>query len=414
MLKIFIILSLLSINLFSSIKFGIDVLAENNYNLVENKNIALLTNHSGRDINGNSSISHFVNKSNINLKRILVPEHGYFSAVPAGEHVENEKFMGIDLISLYGKERKPSKQTLIDIDLVVIDIQDIGVRSYTYISTVFNVLDACAEFDIEVLVLDRPNPLGGYIVDGNIVDKGMESFVSLIPISYIHGLTIGELCLYINNENLLSYNRKCKLEIVKMDNWKRWMIWDDTNINWFPTSPHIPTVEAIKGNTALGIIGELGIISIGIGTTLPFQYLGSPTFDRTQFKITLKKIFPEIDIETPNINIDGLELIEAKFFPYYGMYSNKYCNGYLIKYSGKNDMKPFSAGLKILITLREMYPKEFETLNSNNKAIAMFKKVTGTELIWSYLNNKKYNLIFEKVENERLEFILKRNKYLLY
>lgn len=414
MLKFIIILFLTYSISFSNVKLGIDVLIESNFANLDNKRVAFLTNHSGRNAEGKSSVSLLLNNGKFELKKILVPEHGYFSAVPAGEHVSNDKLFGIDVISLYGKERKPSKETLNDIEVVIVDIQDIGVRSYTYISTVYNVMEACAEYNKELIVLDRPNPLGGYIVDGNSVDDGKESFVSLIPISYLHGLTIGEICLFINGEKLLKNNKKCKLEIIKMEDWKRWMNWEDTGFKWFPTSPHIPTVESIKGNTALGVIGELGIISIGIGTTLPFQYLGSPNFDMKTFEKKLNQLFPEVQIENGYINIDGLELLEARFFPYYGMYSNKYCIGYLIKYSDKNDMKPFSAGLKILITLREMYPLEFDAFNSNSKSTDMFKKVTGTDTIWKNIMLKNYVEIFDKIEKERYEFILTRNKYLLY
>lgn len=414
MTKLLIILLILTFSVYSKTKLGIDVLIDSKFESIKNKNIALVTNHSGRTGDGKANVNYFVNQKNFSLKKVLVPEHGYFSSIPAGEHVENEKINGIDLISLYGKERRPSKEILTGIDLVVIDIQDIGVRSYTYISTVYNVLDACSEYNIEVVILDRPNPLGGFIVDGNSVDEGKENFVSLIPISYLHGLTIGEICLYVNGESLLPNGRKCKLDVVKMQNWERWMNWDDTGLNWFPTSPHIPTVESIKGNTALGVIGELGFISIGIGTTLPFQYLGSPKFNKDLFKTKLLKLFPDVVIDNDYINIDGIELIDSRFYPYYGMYSNKYCDGYLIKYSGKNDMKPYSAGIKLLITLKEMMPKEFENYHNSSKSVQMFKKVTGTDEIWNYLINKQYNNIFDKIEKERYNYILKRNKYLLY
>jgi uncharacterized protein YbbC (DUF1343 family) len=413
-MKIFILIIVFSTNLLCKTSLGLDIIIENNYDKFKGQNVALLTNHSGRDSQGKSNISYFTNQKIFNFKKILVPEHGYYSSIPAGEHVENDKIDGIDVISLYGKERKPSFTTLKDINLVIIDIQDIGVRSYTYISTVFNVLDACAEYNIKVIILDRPNPIGGYIVDGNIVDKGKENFVSLIPISYLHGMTIGELGLYINGENLLTNNKKCNLEVIKMTNWERWMNWEDTGLKWFPTSPHIPTVEAIRGNTALGVIGELGFISIGIGTTLPFQYLGSPDFNKDKFANKLKTKFNDVIVEDSYINIDGLELIESRFFPYYGLYANKYCNGYLIKYSGKNDMKPFSAGIKILIVLKELYPKEFSNFDNNSKSVQMFKKVTGTDEIWNNLKSSNYNKIFDKIEKERYNFILIRNKYLLY
>ncbi len=412
MSKILIILLITLSSSFSNVKLGIDVLIDNKFEKIKNKKVALLTNYSGRDSKGVSTIINLSNNSLFELKKVLVPEHGYYSAVPAGEHIENEKINGIDVISLYGKIRRPSKEILNDIDVVVIDIQDIGVRSYTYISTVYNVLDACSEYGKKVIILDRPNPLGGLVVDGNLVDVGKENFVSLIPVSYIHGMTIGELCLYINGEGLLKNNRRCDIEVIKMENWKRSDTWDNLNLQWFPTSPHIPTVDAIRGNTSLGMIGELGLISIGIGTTLPFQYLGSPDFNFKEFETTAKKLFPDLIINEDKIIIDDVVLTKTKYYPFYGMYTKKYCDGYILNYSQNSEIKPYTAGIKILTTLFEMNSKLFENLNP--KSIEMFKKVTGTDAIWNNLINHKYSEIFNKIERERNSFILKRSKYLLY
>ena len=414
MMKFLIIFLFFSISLFSRVKLGIDKISETNFPQLKGKNIAILTNFSGRDSEGKSSISHFVNNPNFKLKKIFVPEHGYYSAVPAGEHIENDKQFGIDIVSLYGKYRRPTKEMLSDVDIVLIDIQDIGVRSYTYISSIYNVLDACAEYNKNIIILDRPNPLGGQIVDGNKVDKGRESFVSMFPISYIHSLTIGEIALLISGEGLLKEGRKPKIEIVKMEGWERWMRWSDTGLMWFPTSPHIPSVESIQGNTITGVIGELGFISIGIGTTLPFQYIGAPNFDFKSFEEKLVKLFPNCEVTESFIDIDGVELIKTKYYPFYGMNSNKYCDGYIIKYSHNNDIKPFSAGMKILCTLRELYPQKFNNFDSNSKSVEMFKKVTGTELIWNFLISKEYSKIFSKIDKERNEFLLVRNKYLIY
>lgn len=412
MSKILIILLITLSSSFSNVKLGIDVFVDNKFDKIKNKKVALLTNYSGRDSKGVSTIINLSNSNLFDLKKVLVPEHGYYSAVPAGEHIENEKINGIDVISLYGKIRRPSKEILNDIDVVVIDIQDIGVRSYTYISTVYNVLDACAEYGKKVIILDRPNPLGGLVVDGNLVDSGKENFVSLIPVSYIHGMTIGELCLYINGEGLLKNNRHCDLEIIKMLNWKRSDTWDDLDLQWFPTSPHIPTIDAIRGNTSLGMIGELGLISIGIGTTLPFQYIGRPDFNFNEFETTIKKLFPDVTINEDFIIIDEVILTKTKYYPFYGMYNKKYCDGYLLNYTHNSEIKPFTAGMKILVTLFEMNPKLIDNLSP--KAIEMFKKVTGTDVLWNNLINHKYSEIFSKIERERNIFILKRNKYLLY
>ena len=214
---------------------------------------------------------------------ILVPEHGFYISVPAGSKVSDDSLFGVPVFSLYGIERSPGRKILSNCDVILIDVQDIGVRSYTYISTVYKVMEAAAKFSIPVIILDRPNPLGGMIVDGNTIDKGRESFVGIVPISYIHGMTIGELAMMINQEGWLPIGKskmplKCDLSIIEMKGWSRWMAWEDCGMLWFPTSPHVPTVNAIRGLAVLGIFGELGIINIGIGTTLPFQYIGMPGF----------------------------------------------------------------------------------------------------------------------------------------
>jgi len=393
----------------AKIKLGIDVLIESDFEILKDKKILLLTNNTGRTSNGELSVNAFLNTSRCKIIGLLTPEHGFFTTVPAGEHVSNDKIFGLPTYSLYGSSRKPSQSVLKECTAVVIDIQDIGIRSYTYISTIFKTMQACLQNNLPVFVLDRPNPLGGEIVDGNIVEKGRESFVGIAPISYIHGCTIGELAEMFNNEGWLSGKNsaaktKCNLTVIKMENWHRSMEFEETGLNWYPTSPHIPTVNSIRGAALLGAFGELGIISIGIGTTLPFQYIGSPEFNT-------ESVIKEIN----KIIFAGIQFNPIEYQPFYGMYSGKQCNGLFLTFFKDKNFRPYTSGIIIFSILANIYPNLFSKDKLKDNSVEMFNKVTGTEEILKALINKKSNDELRKLTNKGYEEYKKiRQKYLLY
>jgi uncharacterized protein YbbC (DUF1343 family) len=390
-------------------KPGIDVLADSNFEIIRNKNVLLLTNHAGRNSDGVLTVEIFQKATECKLIGLLVPEHGFYTTIPAGDNVKDEFIMGVPAYSLYGKNKKPVFDQLKDCDVVVVDIQDIGVRSYTYISTMYNTMIACADYNIPIVILDRPNPLGGLVTDGNVLDVKYKSFVGIIPVSYIHGCTIAELAQMINNEDWLGKDnnnkiRKCDLQVVKMQNWERWMVWEDTGLIWYPTSPHIPTVNSIRGIATLGIFGELGIISIGIGTSSPFQYIGSPDFNTNKVAELLG-----------TLNYDGLILNPVKYRPFYGMYSGKDCNGFLLTFPINPLFTPYSTGIKILSYIKLTKPDLFSPEKLSSKQQEMFKKVTGTDKILNALKYSSNPDEIEKIALDGLEnFIELRKKYLLY
>ena len=274
---------------------GIDVLEQNNFKEIEGKKVALLTNHAGRSRDGRLTLNILKESGIVNLTGLFVPEHGFFTTIPAGEKVKDDTVFGVRAYSLYGGSKSPDDNLLKKCDVVVVDLQDIGIRSYTYISTMYNTMKACANAGKPIIILDRPNPIGGIVVDGGVLDDNVRSFVGMVPVSYLHGCTFGELAMMINNEGWLGTKKdsgklKCELTVIKMKGWERWMAWEDTGLFWYPTSPHIPSVNAVRGAAVLGIIGELGMISIGIGTTSPFQYLGSPDFDYKKFEEVIEHI----------------------------------------------------------------------------------------------------------------------------
>ena len=248
-----------SINSFGNnqiVKTGIEVLKDNNFDILQGKRVGLITNPTGVDSELRSTIDILFEAKNVNLVALFGPEHGVRGDVYAGDKVQSstDTKTGLPIYSIYGKNRKPTKEMLSNIDVLVYDIQDIGCRSYTFISTMGLAMIASAESDIEFIVLDRPNPLGGEKIEGNLVEDQFISFVSQFKIPYLYAQTPGELALMLNEENMLGI--KCKLKVVKMQGWKRDMIWADTKLQWVPASPHIPNSQTAIYYPTTEILGE--------------------------------------------------------------------------------------------------------------------------------------------------------------
>lgn len=261
------------------IKTGIEVLKSQNFALLEGKRVGLITNPTGVDNNLKSTIDILHEAPNVNLVALYGPEHGVRGDVHAGAHVDNDvdPQTGIPVFSIYGKTQKPTPEMLKGVEVMVYDIQDIGSRSFTYISTMGLAMEACAEQHIPFVVLDRPNPIGGRKVEGCYVEDGCFTFVSQYRIPYVYGLTCGELALLLNGEKMLGSGAKpgeslqCQLHVVPMEGWNRDMIYEDTGLQWIASSPHIPQPITAFFYPMSGIVGDLSSVSIGVGYTLPFQ-----------------------------------------------------------------------------------------------------------------------------------------------
>ena len=271
---------------------GIEVLRENGFEELLGKRVGLVTNPSGVDRQLRSTIDILFDAPEVNLVALYGPEHGVRGDAYAGDHVESAKDArtGLPVYSLYGPTRQPTPEMLKGVDVMVYDIQDVGTRSYTFISTLGLVMRACAEADIEVLVLDRPNPLGGNKVEGPLVQDGFYSFVSEFRIPYIYGMTVGELAGFINEEGLNRGqkgdlpHRKCRLNVIPMRGWERWMLFRDTGLPWILPSPNIPSEQSALGYAAAGIAGEFGHLNIGVGYTIPFQTFAAEWIDADALK----------------------------------------------------------------------------------------------------------------------------------
>ena len=282
----------LGITAHAQVYTGIDMLERYGFEELQGKRVGLVTNPSGVDRNLRSTIDVLHEAPGVQLVALYGPEHGVRGDAYAGDHVASGKDpkTGLPVYSLYGATRKPTPQMLKDIDVMVYDIQDVGTRSYTFISTLGLVMRACAEQDIEVMVLDRPNPLGGLKVEGSCVEPGFHSFVSEFRIPYVYGLTVGELAALINEEGLncgvdgKEAPLKCRLSVIPMRGWERWMRYRDTGLPWILPSPNIPSMESAIGYPSAGVAGEFGYLNIGVGYTIPFQAFAAPWVDADKLK----------------------------------------------------------------------------------------------------------------------------------
>ena len=265
----------------ATISLGIDELEKSGFKELQGKRVGLVTNPSGANSMGRSAIDVLYHGKGFKLLKLFGPEHGIDGLTGAGKNVNNtrDRRTGLPVYALFntshGDFRHPSAEQFSGLDVIVYDVQDLGNRSYTFISTLGNVMDEAAQLGIEVVVLDRPNPLGGVRIEGPLLDPALKSFVGMYNIPLVYGLTPGELALWINAHYLA---RPCQLHIIAMKGWRRGMVWEDTKLHWVPTSPNIPTIGAARGYTATGMLGEIGIES-GIGSPAPFQMISGTGWD---------------------------------------------------------------------------------------------------------------------------------------
>ena len=262
------------------IYLGIDALEQSGFRALAGKRVGLLTHPSGVNRNGISSIDVLRRASNVRLVALFGPEHGIYGNEKANQPVDNQidPRTKLPVYSLYGKYRKPAPEMLRGLDALVIDLQDVGVRSYTYVSCMRYAMEACFENGVEVVVLDRPNPLGGLKVDGPPLDRKWRSYVGAFHVPYVHGLTIGELaqvakhspgCMEVTEQ----VRQSGKLTVIRMRGWRRDMLWPQTGLRWVPTSPYIPDLSAVLGYAMTGLGAQVGGFSHGIGTPYPFRLL---------------------------------------------------------------------------------------------------------------------------------------------
>ena len=360
-----------------TVKPGIEVLRERGFEGLQGKRVGLVTNPSGVDRYLNSTVDILFNAPGVELVALYGPEHGVRGDVYAGGKVSDtiDAATGLPVHSLYGATRKPTPQMLEGIDVMVYDIQDVGARSYTFISTLGLVMEACAAKGIEVMVLDRPNPLGGNKIEGCYVEQPFNSFVSQYRIPYIYGLTVGELAVMINEEGL---NRgqlgnqepvKCKLTVIPMEGWERDMLYEDTGLPWVLPSPNIPFKDTPMYYSAAGICGELyGFMDIGIGYTLPFQVFGATWLDPDKLKARLE-----------SYDLPGISFRTIWYKPIAGSRKGELVKGLQYFFTDYENARVTETQFYVMQAVAELYPdkKAFEIISG----YGLFDKVCGTDYV---------------------------------
>ena len=386
------------------IQTGIEVLKNSNFKLLEGKRVGLITNPTGVDNQLKSTIDILHEAPNVNLVALFGPEHGVRGDVHAGDHVDNssDPTTGLPVGSLYGKTRKATPDMLKGIDVLVYDIQDIGCRSFTYISTMGLAMEAAAENNIEFVVLDRPNPLGGLKVEGNLAEDGYISFVSQFKIPYLYGLTCGELAQMLNEENMLA--KQCKLTVVKMKGWKRKMDYTQTGLQWIPSSPHIPHAHSAFFYPVSGIVGELGYLSIGVGYTIPFQMFAADWIKAEEFASALNKL-----------NLPGVHFRPMHLKPFYSVGAGTQMQGVQVHLTDYQKANLSEIQFYVMQVIAQLYPDKAVFANANEKRFDMFDKVSGSNQIrLLFAKNNRFEDI-QAYWNKDVEAFKKLSKkYYLY
>jgi uncharacterized protein YbbC (DUF1343 family) len=401
------VLSVLGLVLFAhaaqaepKVKLGIDVLREDGFASIKDRRVGLVVNPASVDSRLVPTVSVLRNAPGVELAALFGPEHGVWGDEYAGDKIDDrtDPTTGLPIYSLYGKNREPTAEMLAGIDVLVFDMQDIGSRSYTYISTLRACIEACARHDKPMIVLDRPNPLGGVRIEGGPVGTGFVSFVSFLDVPYLHGMTMGELALLARDRHAPKFD---KLSVIKMQGWRRDMTWPETGLVWVPTSPHIPTFAAAVGYAVTGIAGELMQISNGVGYTQPFEIVGMPGLDGEALARRLRAY------ATPG---DGTAIRAVRFKPFYATFKGEPCQGVQIHVDPRTAATLIEWNYRILAELDA--PK---LLAAAEKRHAMFDKVNGGDEARRRLSaGEDLAPMFESWRQFSEQFRNDRKQWLLY
>ena len=367
------------------IKTGIDILLDKKQNLIADKRIALVTNQTGVDQYGVANYKRLMDLENTKLEVVFSPEHGIFGETDK-EVTYNDGIKNLPKIySLYGAVRKPTREMLDGIDIIIYDIQDIGARFYTYISTLGLVMEAAAELNIPVLVLDRPNPIRGDIVEGPILDIEYQSFIGKYPIPIRYGWTVAELAEKIIQENWI--NPTPQLTVIPMEGWNTSLWYDETTLPWIKPSPNIPNLETALIYPGMCLL-EGTNMSEGRGTNHPFQWFGAPWIDSRVLSQKLN-----------NLKLSGVVFVPKSFIPISipgvadkPKYENQLCYGIEIRVVNRNKFNSVKSGVNILKTINEMYP---DSLIIKEKRL---NKLWGSDTLLKELKEKKVSNNFFATE----------------
>ena len=389
-----------------SVTTGIEVLRNELFAPLKGKRVGLITNPTGVDSRLRSTVDILKSAPGVNLVALFGPEHGVRGDHAAGDRVGSytDRETGLPVYSLYGKTRKATPEMLKGIDILVYDIQDIGCRSNTFISTMGLAMEAAGENKIPFVVLDRPNPLGGLRLEGNPVEKGFESFVSQYPVPYVYGLTCGELARYLNDEGLLAGGVRCSLTVIPMKGWKRSMAFTETGLPWVPTSPHIPEAHSPEYYVCSGIMGELGVISEGVGYTVPFQMFAAEWIDPKMIADKLNQL-----------GLPGVLFRPTMFNPFYGKFKDKELHGVQVHIAHSSPVNLMSIQFFFMQVNNELYPEKNPFALADPGRLKSFDRVAGSDSVrLLFTKRMMYEDVKPFLEKGLDGFKEKAKKYMLY
>lgn len=327
------------------VKTGLDVLVEQEYRLLKGRRVGLICNQSTVSSHGEHVISLFQKQKAFQLAALFSPEHGLWGATEETVSSGDDPKTGLKVYSLYGETLRPTEESLAEIDTLVFDVQDIGARFYTYVSTMAMCMEEAAKHRIKFVVLDRPNPITGRRVEGPVVDKTYEGrFISYFPLPLMHGMTIGELARMFNREHRI----RCDLTVVKMRGWRRRMWFDETGLPWVNPSPNIRNLVAATLYPAFGIVEQTNL-SVGRGTPWPFEVYGAPWMDGVKLADEMNRI-----------GLPGLQFVPAEFTPDRSIFAGEKCSGVRVLLTDRNEFDCVRAGLAFVEAIHKLHGETFK------------------------------------------------------
>jgi len=373
------------------VQTGLDVLEAQKFAPLRGKRIGIITNHTGLDAQGKSTIDLLTHAAGVKVVALFSPEHGLAGRLDEKVSSSKDPVTGLPVYSLYDENRRPTDEMLDGIDALVFDIQDAGVRFYTYTATMGYCLEEAAKRHIAFYVLDRPNPIGGDIIEGPMLDADKTSFVAYFPLPVRYGLTIGELAQYFNAENHINAD----LHVIPMKNWRRNYFFASTGLRWIPPSPNLRTLKGTVSYPGLEILQSAGV-SVGRGTETPFEQFGAPWMDGDRVAAALNAE-----------KLPGLKFVAQSFIPVSGLYMGRRCSGVSIRIGDRAAVRTMRLGIEIAVMLEKIYPQDFAvekmiTLLGSAETVQKLKSgVSAAEIVASW-------------QNSLTEFDRTRRKYFLY
>jgi len=373
------------------VQTGLDVLAAQKFAPLRGKHVGLITNHTGVDSQGRSTAELLSHAPSVQLVALFSPEHGLAGRKDEKVPSSKDPSTGLPVYSLYGETRRPTDEMLNGIDALVFDVQDAGVRFYTYTATMAYCMEEAAKRKIAFFVLDRPNLLGGEIIEGPILDADKTNFVGYYSLPVRYALTIGELAQFFNAENHIGAD----LHVITMRNWHRNYFFESTGIKWIPPSPNLRTIKGSILYPGIEILQSAGV-SVGRGTQTPFEEFGAPWMNGDEVAAALNAR-----------NLPGVRFAGQLFIPIAGLYSGQRCGGVSIKITDRFKVRSMRMGLEIAAILEKLYPKQFEV----SKMIELVGNADSMQQLQSGVPPEK---IVQSWSESLTAFDQIRRKYFLY